>query len=71
MHFNPLVIWRDWKNPRDVVPDEERAKLLKRTTAYKQNPLMKPIKLALSGTEKMLGGLCMADNIVIVLRKRG
>jgi 2-polyprenyl-3-methyl-5-hydroxy-6-metoxy-1,4-benzoquinol methylase len=69
MHFNPLVIYRDWKNPRDFVPDEERAKLLKRTTAYKQNPLMKPLKLALKATEKTLGKLNLADNIVVVLKK--
>lgn len=70
MHFNPLVIYRDWKNPRDFVPDEERAKLLKRTTAYKQNPLMKPVKLALAATEKVLGTLTLADNIVVVLKRR-
>jgi 2-polyprenyl-3-methyl-5-hydroxy-6-metoxy-1,4-benzoquinol methylase len=69
MHFNPLVIYRDWKNPRDFVPDEERAKLLKRTTAYKQSPAMKPMKLALKATEKILGKLNLADNIVIVLKK--
>jgi 2-polyprenyl-3-methyl-5-hydroxy-6-metoxy-1,4-benzoquinol methylase len=68
-HFNPIVIYRDWKNPRDFVPDEERARLLKRTTAYKQKPLMKPIKLALKATEKILGTLNLADNIVIVLKK--
>jgi len=70
MHFNPLVIYRDWKNPRDFVPDEERAKLLKRTTAYKQNPVMKPFKLALTVTEKFLGTLTLADNIVVVLKKQ-
>jgi 2-polyprenyl-3-methyl-5-hydroxy-6-metoxy-1,4-benzoquinol methylase len=70
MHFNPLVIYRDWKNPRDFVPDEERAKLLKRTTAYKQNPLMKPLKLALKATENILGKLNLADNLVIVLKKQ-
>jgi 2-polyprenyl-3-methyl-5-hydroxy-6-metoxy-1,4-benzoquinol methylase len=68
-HFNPLVIYRDWKNPRDFVPDEERAKLLKKTTAYKQNPIMKPAKLALTATERILGGLMLADNIVVVLKK--
>jgi len=69
MHFNPLVIWHDWTNPRDFVPDDERAKLLKRTTAYKQNPLMKPVKLALTAGEKILGALKLADNIVLVLKK--
>jgi len=69
MHFNPLVIYRDWKTPRDFVPDEERAKLLKRTTAYKQHPAMKPVKLALAATEKILGKLNLADNLVVVLQK--
>ena len=69
LHFNPLVIYRDWKSPRDFVPDEERAKLLKRTTAYKQNPVLKPAKLALSVTENILGTLNLADNIVVVLKK--
>jgi SAM-dependent methyltransferase len=68
-HFNPLVIWQDWKTPRDFVPDEERAKLLKRTTAYKQNPAMKPIKLALGASEAILGRLKLADNLTVVLRK--
>ena len=70
MHFNPLVIYRDWKNPRDFVPDQERAQLLKRTTAYKQNPLLKPVKLAFMMIEKILAGLTLADNIVVVLRKK-
>jgi 2-polyprenyl-3-methyl-5-hydroxy-6-metoxy-1,4-benzoquinol methylase len=68
-HFNPLVIARDWKRPRDFVPDEERAQLLKRTTAYKQNPAMKPVKSAIALVEKVLGTLTMADNLTIVLRK--
>lgn len=70
-HFNPLVIYRDWKNPRDFVPDEERAKLLKRTTAYKQNALLKPVKLTLTAIEKMLGALRLADNVVVVLQNKG
>ena len=68
-HFNPLVILQDWKRPRDFVPDEERAKLLKRTTAYKQNPAMKPIKFAIGALEAVLGRLRLADNITIVLQK--
>jgi 2-polyprenyl-3-methyl-5-hydroxy-6-metoxy-1,4-benzoquinol methylase len=69
MHFNPLVIYRDWKNPRDFVPDEERAKLLKRTTAYKQSPALKPMKFALKTTEKILGTLNLADNLIVVLKR--
>jgi hypothetical protein len=69
-HFNPLVIFQDFRKPRDFVPDEERAKLLKRTTAYKQNPAMKPAKAAIAVVEKLLGALTLADNLTIVLRKR-
>lgn len=69
MHFNPLVILQDRKSDGKFVPDEERARLLKRTTGYKQNPLMKPARLGLAGVEKALGMLNLADNIVIVLQK--
>jgi 2-polyprenyl-3-methyl-5-hydroxy-6-metoxy-1,4-benzoquinol methylase len=68
-HFNPLVIWQDRKGRGLFVSDEERARLLKRTTGYKQNPLLKPIKVALAGAETILGMLHLADNIVIVLEK--
>lgn len=70
MHFNPIVILQDWRKPRDFVPDEERAKLLKRTTAYKQNPLMKPVKFGISAIEKLLGCFGLADNLTVVLRKK-
>jgi 2-polyprenyl-3-methyl-5-hydroxy-6-metoxy-1,4-benzoquinol methylase len=69
-HFNPLVILQDWRKPRDFVPDEERAKLLKRTTAYKTNPAMKPVKAAIGFVEKCLGAMTLADNITMVLRRR-
>lgn len=68
-HFNPLVILQDWRKPRDVVPDKERAELLRRTTAYKQNPMMMPLKFAINRTEALLGSLGLADNITLVLRK--
>jgi 2-polyprenyl-3-methyl-5-hydroxy-6-metoxy-1,4-benzoquinol methylase len=71
MHFNPLVILRDWKSDGRFVPDAERAELLKRTTGYKQNPALRPVKLALAGIEKVLGWSSLADNIVLVLRKDG
>jgi 2-polyprenyl-3-methyl-5-hydroxy-6-metoxy-1,4-benzoquinol methylase len=68
-HFNPLVILQDWRRSGAPVSDAERAKLLERTTAHKQNPAMKPLKLALAGLEAMLSRLGLADNIVLVLRK--
>jgi 2-polyprenyl-3-methyl-5-hydroxy-6-metoxy-1,4-benzoquinol methylase len=38
-HFNPLVLWQDWRRGGEEVSNPERAELLKRTTAYKSNPL--------------------------------
>jgi len=70
-HFNPIVILQDFRGRGQFVSDEERAELLKRTTGYKQNPLLKPFKLALAGVEALLGGLNLADNIVLVLQKTG
>lgn len=68
-HLNPVVIWQDWKGSGEFVPDEARARLLKRTTAYKKNPLLQPVKWALAATETVLGHLGLADNLVLVLRK--
>ena len=70
MHFNPIVIWQDFRGRGGFVPDEQRAALLKRTTAYKQNPVLKPAKLIYRFAEKLLGGLNLADNLFIVLRKK-
>ena len=69
-HFNPLVIWQDWKHGSAEVPNHERAQLLQRTTAYKQNPLLWPVKHMYRISEWFLGALNLADNLVLVLRKR-
>jgi 2-polyprenyl-3-methyl-5-hydroxy-6-metoxy-1,4-benzoquinol methylase len=69
-HFNPLVIWQDWRRSGKSVADGDRAKLLKRTSGYKQNPVLKPIKIALTATEAVLAKLNMADNLVVVLRNK-
>jgi 2-polyprenyl-3-methyl-5-hydroxy-6-metoxy-1,4-benzoquinol methylase len=69
MHFNPIVIVQDWKGGGRFVSDEERARLLKRTTGYKQNPALKPVKWALSGFEILLGAMNLADNIVVVAQR--
>jgi hypothetical protein len=68
-HFNPIVILQDFRSGGQFVSDEERAALLKRTTGYKQNPLLKPVKLALAGLERVLGGLNLADNLAVVAQK--
>jgi 2-polyprenyl-3-methyl-5-hydroxy-6-metoxy-1,4-benzoquinol methylase len=70
-HFNPIVIWQDWRVRGAEVSNEQRGELLKRTTAYKQNPLLKPVKGIYKLTEATLGSLNLADNLAAVLRKKG
>ena len=69
-HFNPVVIWQDWCGGGREVSNAERGELLKRTTAYKQKLWMKPAKPLYSLAEKSLGALGLADNLVVVLKKR-
>jgi 2-polyprenyl-3-methyl-5-hydroxy-6-metoxy-1,4-benzoquinol methylase len=68
-HFNPLVIWQDLRSNGAFVPDADRAKLLKRTTAYKRNPALAPLRLGMHFGEAILARLNLADNLVLVLRK--
>jgi 2-polyprenyl-3-methyl-5-hydroxy-6-metoxy-1,4-benzoquinol methylase len=66
-HFNPVVLWQDWRHGDRDVPNPERAALLERTTALKQNPALQPIKLLYRLCEKTLGALNLADNLTVVL----
>lgn len=68
-HFNPIVIAQDFKGGMDRVSDEQRARLLKQTTGWKQNRLLKPVKLLYRVLERCLASMRLADNLVIVLRK--
>jgi len=52
------------------VPDEERARLLQRTTAWKEDARLKPVRALYSAVEKGLGALRLADNLVLVLRRK-
>ncbi len=70
MHFNPVVIWQDGRGGGRDVSNAERGELLKRTTAYKQQPWMKPVKWAYGAVENALAAFGLADNLVLVLRKR-
>ena len=69
-HFNPVIIWQDWRRAGAEVPNSERANLLRRTTSLKQSPWLKPAKVMYQLAETMLGALSLADNLVAVLRKR-
>ena len=68
-HFNPVVIWQDWRSGGREVSNAERGELLKRTTAYKQKPWLKPLKALYGLAEKSLAAFGLADNLVVVFRK--
>lgn len=69
LHFNPVVIWQDWRSGGRDVSNAERGDLLKQTTALKQKSWMKPVKLIYALAEKALGAIGLTDNVVIVFRK--
>ena len=69
-HFNPVVIWQDWRQQRNAVPDAERASLLKRTISWKSKPLLAPVRFAYQAIEGFLGRLRLADNLVAILQRR-
>jgi 2-polyprenyl-3-methyl-5-hydroxy-6-metoxy-1,4-benzoquinol methylase len=71
MHFNPMVIWQDWRRRGAAVSNQERGALLKRTTAYKQNPMLRPARTLYKIAEHLLGVFGLADNIAIGLQKKG
>lgn len=69
-HFNPVVLWQDWRGRGRDVSNAERGELLKQTTALKQKPWLQPVKWLYGLTEKALGVMGLADNLVVVLRKK-
>jgi 2-polyprenyl-3-methyl-5-hydroxy-6-metoxy-1,4-benzoquinol methylase len=69
-HFNPVVIWQDWRGGGREVSNAERAELLQRTTAYKQKAWLKPAKWCYSLAEKWLAAFELADNLAVALKKR-
>jgi 2-polyprenyl-3-methyl-5-hydroxy-6-metoxy-1,4-benzoquinol methylase len=68
-HFNPVVIWQDYRLGGREVPRKERAQLLKRTNAWKKSRLLVSAKLIYRATEFALGKLWLADNLVVIARK--
>ncbi len=69
-HFNPIVIWRDFRGGGRAVPRAERAQLLKRTNTYKQSPWMLPARIAYRATENLLGTFFLSDNLLIIGQKK-
>ena len=70
MHFNPVVIWQDWRSHGREVSNADRGELLQRTTALKQKPWLKPVKWGYALAEKLLAASGLADNLVLVLRRK-
>jgi len=68
-HFNPIVILQDFRNGQRHVPRADRVSLLKKTTGYKRNRWLLPIRLAYHLAESVLSKFQMADNVAIVGRK--
>ena len=68
-HFNPIVIWQDWRRRGAEISNQERGELLKRTTAYKQSPLMKPAKALYRLSEGALAAFGLTDNVAVVFTK--
>jgi 2-polyprenyl-3-methyl-5-hydroxy-6-metoxy-1,4-benzoquinol methylase len=69
-HFNPLVIWQDFRGGEREISRADRIKLLKRTTGYKQSKWLQPVKMGYRAAEALLGGILMADNVAVVGRKK-
>ena len=69
-HFNPVVIWQDWRTGGREVSNQERAALLQRTTACKQSVWLKPARVVYRLAERSLAAGGLADNLVLVLRKK-
>lgn len=69
LHFNPVVIWQDWRGGGREVSNTERGELLKRTTGLKQQPWLKPVKWIYGLAESSLAAFDLADNVAVVLRK--
>jgi len=68
-HFNPIVIWQDFRGGERSISRAERVQLLKRTTRYKQSKGMFLVKGAYQSIEFALGKLFLADNVAVVGRK--
>jgi 2-polyprenyl-3-methyl-5-hydroxy-6-metoxy-1,4-benzoquinol methylase len=69
-HFNPIILWQDWRRGGTEVSNVERGELLKRTTAYKQKPWLAPVRWGYRATESILGAFGLADNLVLVLSSK-
>lgn len=70
-HFNPAVLWQDWRNPGVERSGADRAELLRRTTAWKRSRWSQPLRPMYRLSEGVLGLLNLADNLLCVARRPG
>lgn len=69
-HFNPVVLWQDlWRGDAEV-SDSDRARLLRRTTAWKQSRALAPLRRLYAAVERALAWAGLADNLMLVLCRR-
>jgi 2-polyprenyl-3-methyl-5-hydroxy-6-metoxy-1,4-benzoquinol methylase len=69
-HFNPVVILQDLRSKTGWVPDQDRAALLVKTNSLKSNPMLAPARACYRLAERFLGAFGLADNAVVIARKR-
>jgi SAM-dependent methyltransferase len=69
-HFNPVVLWQDWRRGGQPVPDAERIALLKQTTGWKQSRSLAWVRPLYRAAEAALGTCGLADNLAVVWRRR-
>lgn len=69
-HFNPVVLWQDWRRPRLAVPPMERAQLLARTNRWKRHKALLPIRGCYQAAQWFLRQVGWADNLTAVIRRR-
>ena len=69
-HLNPVILIQDWFRPRTYVQPEERARLLLRSNSWKASAMLSPLRWGYAFAERVLGTLGLADNCVMVLRRR-
>jgi 2-polyprenyl-3-methyl-5-hydroxy-6-metoxy-1,4-benzoquinol methylase len=68
-HFNPIVIWKDFRARETEATDADRASLLARTNAMKVKKSLALLRVGYNFSEKFLRVFSLADNLAMVLKK--
>lgn len=68
-HWNPVVLWQDWRRGGSEPTEKERLDLLQRTTVWKQRRCLAPARVLYRLFELGLGRVNLADNLVMMLQR--